>query len=90
MGYAPSDKQFEDEYTIEKIETKAGWSSAQPNEDFMFGYPAEMKDFIQSVLDNKQPESDLELAIWATKVMYAAYLSAESGQRIEIPSGFDL
>ena len=89
MGYAPTNRQFEDEYTIEKIETKAGWSSAQPNEDFMFGYPAEMKDFIQSVLDNKQPESDLNLAIWATKVMYAAYLSAESGQRIEIPSGFN-
>jgi len=90
MGYAPTNKQFEDEYTIEKIETKAGWSSAQPNEDFMFGYPLEMKDFIQSVLEQKQPESDLRLAIWATKVMYAAYLSAESGQKIEIPSGFNL
>ncbi len=59
MGYAPSNKQFEEEYTIEKIETKSGWTSAQPNEDFMFGYPAEMKDFIQSVLESKQPESDL-------------------------------
>jgi predicted dehydrogenase len=88
MGYAPSDRQFMDEYTIEKIETKAGWSSAQPNEDFMFGYPAEMKDFIQSVLEKKQPESDLKLAIWTTKVMYAAYLSAETGQRIEIPRSY--
>ena len=90
LGYAPTDEQFEDEYTIEKIETKAGWSSAQPNEDFMFGYPAEMKDFIHSILDKKQPESDLKLAIWTTKVMYAAYLSAETGQRIEIPSGYNL
>ena len=90
MGFAPSSKQFEDEYTIEKIETKAGWSSAQPNEDFMFGYPGEMKDFIHSVLENKNPESDLKLAIWTTKVMYAAYLSAERGQRIEIPREYNM
>ncbi|MHA1147413.1 MAG: Gfo/Idh/MocA family protein [Promethearchaeota archaeon] len=88
MSYAPTDKQFEEEYTIEKIETKAGWSSAQPNEHFMFGYPGEMTDFFHSVLEKKNPDSDLNLAIWSTKVMYAAYLSAEAGQRIEIPKDY--
>ena len=48
-----------------------------------------MKDFIQSVLEKRQPESDLNLAIWTTKVMYAAYLSAETGQRIEIPNSYN-
>lgn len=90
MAYAPTETQFENEYTIEKTETKAGWSYAQPNEDWMTGYPFEVQDFVDSVLSKKQPLSNLELAIWTTKVMYAAYLSAELGQRIEIPKGYNV
>jgi predicted dehydrogenase len=88
MAYAPTEMQFENEYTIEKTETKAGWSYAQPDENWMTGYPFEFQDFIDSVLSKKQPLSNLELAIWTTKVMYAAYLSAELGKRIEIPKEY--
>ncbi|MHA1689863.1 MAG: Gfo/Idh/MocA family protein [Promethearchaeota archaeon] len=90
MAYAPTELQFRDEYTIEKIETKAGWSHAQPDEEWMTGYPFEMQDFVESVLKDKEPISNLDLAIWTTKAMYSAYLSAEMGQRIEIPKGFSL
>ncbi len=88
MAYAPTPKQFENEYTIEKTETKAGWSHAQPDEDWMTGYPFEMADFINAIFEKRQPVSNLDLAIWCTKVMYAAYLSAETGQRVEIPKGY--
>lgn len=88
MAYAPSETQFKDAYTIEKTETKAGWSYAQPDEGWMLGYPFELTDFVNSIINKKQPESDLDLAIWTTKVMYAAYLSAESGQRVDITTGF--
>lgn len=90
MAYAPTPKQFENEYTIEKSETKAGWTQAQPDEDWMTGYPSEMIDFVRAVHEKKQPDSNLDLAIWCMKVMYAAYLSAESGQRVDIPKGFSL
>lgn len=90
MAYAPTEKQFENEYTIEKTETKAGWSHAQPDEDWMTGYPFEIQDFIESVMEDRDPVSNLDLAIWCTKVMYAAYLSAETGQKIEIPMGYEL
>ncbi|MHA1750335.1 MAG: Gfo/Idh/MocA family protein [Promethearchaeota archaeon] len=90
MAYAPSEIQFKDEYTIEKTETKCGWSCAQPDEDWMTGYPFEMSDFIDSVLSKREPVSNLDLAIWSTKVFYCAYLAAESGRRIEIPKGFNL
>ena len=89
MAYAPTEHEFEDAYTIEKTETKAGWSNAQPDEDWMTGFPFEMQDFIESVSENRQPESNLELAIWCAKTMYAAYLSAETGQRIEIPKRYE-
>ncbi len=90
MAYAPTEAQFKNEYTIEKIETKAGWSHAQPDEEWMTGYPFEMQDFMECLLNDREPQSNLELAIWTTKAMYSAYLSAETGQRIEIPKGFSL
>lgn len=85
MAYAPTENQFKDAYTIEKTETKAGWSHAQPDEDWMTGYPFEIQDFVESVAYDKEPVSNLDLAVWCTKVMYAAYVSAEKGIRVEIP-----
>jgi predicted dehydrogenase len=85
MAYAPTENEFKDAYTIEKTETKAGWSNAQPDEDWMTGYPFEIQDFMECVLEGRKPVSDIELAVWCAKTMYAAYLSAETGQRIEIP-----
>jgi len=87
MAYAPTPKQFENVYTIEKTETKCGWNYSQPDEDWMTGYPFEMQDFFECILSKnfKKPISDLELAIWGVKTMYAAYLSAEKGIRIKIP-----
>jgi predicted dehydrogenase len=88
MAYAPSENQFKNAYTIEKTETKAGWSHAQPSENWMTGYPFELIDFVNSIITGNQPLSNLELAIDATKLMYAGYLSAESGNRIKIPEKF--
>ena len=88
MAYAPTEIQFKDAYTIEKTETKAGWNHAQFSEDWMTGYPFEVTDFINSIIAKTQPLSNLDLAIDTTKVMYAAYLSAETGKRIEIPKNF--
>ena len=85
MAFAPTEKEFADVYTIEKTETKVGWTQAQPDEDWMTGYPFEVADFIDAVLEKRQPISNIDLAIWTAKTMYAAYLSAESGQRVDIP-----
>jgi len=90
MAYAPTEIQFKDAYTIEKTETKAGWSHAQPSEDWMTGYPFELADFVHSVLTASEPISNLDLAIETIKVIYAAYLSAETGKRIQIPNNFTI
>nr|MDO8112464.1 Gfo/Idh/MocA family oxidoreductase [Candidatus Sigynarchaeota archaeon] len=88
MAYAPTDKEFANEYTIEKTETKCGWTPAQASEDWMTGYPFELEDFVTAVVDKRQPDSNLDLAIWTTKAMYAAYLSAQEGKRVTIPKGY--
>lgn len=87
-AYAPSERELADAYTVEKRETAAGWAPAQPDEHWMTGYPFELQDFLEAVLDKRQPLSDLALAVWTVKTMYCAYLSAQTGRRVEIPKGY--
>ncbi len=82
--YAPDPAIFGDEYISEKVETKAGWNFASPDEDWMRGYPQELEDFIDCLLRGKEPISGLEVAEDTMDVIYSAYLSAEKGQRIEL------
>lgn len=82
--YAPDTGILADEYIAEKLETKAGWNFASPNEDWMRGYPQELEDFVESILQRKQPLSSLDLAIDTLKVVYGGYLSAEKGERIQL------
>jgi predicted dehydrogenase len=84
--YAPDPKILGDEYIAEKLETKAGWNFASPDEDWMRGFPQELEDFIDSIRQGKEPLSGLKLAEDTMEVVYAAYLSAEKGQRIQLNS----
>ncbi|HEY8542719.1 MAG TPA: Gfo/Idh/MocA family oxidoreductase [Pseudothermotoga sp.] len=84
VAYSPSSETWGNEYIAEKIETKAGWTFPSPEEDWVRGYPQEMRDFAMAILGDKEPESDFELAKETTKVIYAAYLSAEKGLRIDL------
>lgn len=84
LAYTPDPETWKDEYIAEKIETKAGWTFPSPDEDWVRGYPQEMRDFAMCLLENKPPESDFELAKETVKVIYAAYLSAEKGARVDL------
>lgn len=83
-AYAPADGIFGDEYITEKIETTAGWTFPSPDEDWMRGYPQEMQDFVEAVYYDRPPISDGELGRQVVQVIYAAYLSAEQGRRIDL------
>ena len=82
--YAPDPRIFGDEYIAEKLETKAGWNYASPDEDWMRGYPQELEDFIDAILEGREPLSGLDLAEDTMKVVYSGYLSAEKGQRVRL------
>jgi len=84
VAYAPDKDIFGDEYIVEKIETKGGWTFPAPDEDWMTGYPQEIQNFMECVAYDQKPISDIELGIETVKVIYSAYLSAERGERIEI------
>jgi predicted dehydrogenase len=83
-AYAPDPAVFGEEYITEKIETKAGWTFPQPDEDWMTGYPQEMQDFMESVALGREPLSAGELARDVTAVIYGGYLSAAEGRRVDL------
>ena len=82
--YSPEGNIFGSEYITEKVETTAGWQFPSPDEDWMRGYPQEMEDFINAILEDRDPISGIDLAYDVVEVIYAAYLSAEIGKRIEL------
>jgi len=85
--YNPKDEQLKNVYIVEKIGTKQGWSFPSPDEDWMFGYPQELYDFMQCYLNGKKPQSDSQLGFDTVAVLYSAYLSAErKGEEVQIPN----
>jgi predicted dehydrogenase len=82
--YSPEASLFGSEYISEKVETKAGWQFPSPDEDWMRGYPSEMEDFLDAMIEDRDPVSGMDLAYDVVDVIYAAYLSAETGRRIDL------
>jgi len=84
--YNPTEEQLKNVYIVEKIGTKQGWSFPSPDEDWMFGYPQELSEFVHCYLTGEKPQSDSRLGFDTVAVLYSAYLSAErKGQEVEIP-----
>jgi len=82
--YAPDGAIWGDEYITEKVETKGGWQFPSPDEDWMRGYPQEMEDFVDAVRERREPLSGLLLAHETVEVIYAGYVSAEEGRRVDL------
>lgn len=88
MVYAPHSDIFAQEYIAEKLETKAGWNYTSPDEDWIRGYPQEMQDFMECIIEDRKPISDGRLARDVIEVIYSAYVSAETGSRVDIPQQY--
>jgi len=87
--YNPQEEQLADVYVMEKIGTKQGWSNPSPDENWMFGYPQEIQDFMEAIATGREPKSGMLAASDVVSVLYAAYLSAErKGEEVEIPIDF--
>ncbi len=84
VAYAPAPEIFGEEYITEKIETKAGWSLPSPDEDWHQGYPQEVADFVSAIIEGREPVSGLALGREVALVIYAAYVSAEEGRRVDL------
>lgn len=83
-AYAPDPKVFVDEYIMEKVGTKAGWTYPSVDEEWLLGYPQEIRDFVEAVVQDREALASAALGRQVLEVIYAAYQSAEEGKRIEL------
>jgi predicted dehydrogenase len=72
-------------YAMEKADTTQGWSFTVFEEAFNQGYPHELKHFIECVRENKTPLVTGEDGKAVLEIIYAAYASAGTGKKIEMP-----
>ncbi len=87
-AYAPDAQVLEQAYLSEKLETHAGWSQPSPDEEWMQGYPQEMQDFAEAVVQDRPPRADAGLGRDVVVVVYGAYVAAEEGRRVDLSPWF--
>ncbi|MFX1324367.1 MAG: Gfo/Idh/MocA family protein [Promethearchaeota archaeon] len=71
-------------YAMEKADTTKGWTFPVPTESWTFGYPQEMKYFVDCIIDNKKPFTDGAFAQKAFTIVETMYKSAETKKVEEI------
>jgi predicted dehydrogenase len=84
VAYAPEAGVWGDESITEKVETTAGWQFPSPEEDWMRGYPQELLDFVDAIAEGREPLAGALLARETVEVIYAGYLAAATGRRVEL------
>jgi predicted dehydrogenase len=83
-AYAPADGTFGDAYIMEKLEGQAGWSTPLPDEDWSSGQQGLCQAVAEAVVEGRPSEADGALGLEVTRAVYAAYLSAERGERVAL------
>jgi predicted dehydrogenase len=83
-AYAPAPGVFGSEYLMEKLETDAGWSVPQPDEDWAQGHRQMLQDFVSALSEGRHALADGALGSDVIRVVYAAYVAAEEGRRVEL------
>ncbi len=82
--YFLDEDRLDDVYISEMLPSRTGWNNPFLEDEVIRGYADEMKDFMESIFYNRQPQSGFELAYDTIKIIYAAYMSAEKGCRIDL------
>lgn len=68
----------------EMLPEKTGWNNVFVSDEILRGYVYEMQDFVECVAYNRQPLSGIDLAYETTKILYAAYQSADEKRMIHL------
>ncbi len=82
--YFLDEQGLDDIYISEMLPSKIGWNTPFILDEAVRGYIDQMQDFMESVYFGKEPKAGFELAYETTRIVYAAYASAETGRRWEL------
>jgi predicted dehydrogenase len=73
------------DYAVEKAGSTKGWSFTIYEEEWNYGFPQEMAHFVDCVQNDKQPLVTGEDGRAVLEVIFAAYESARTGRKVELP-----
>ena len=82
VTYLTDEAKLAEVYIAEKVDRKTGWQFVCVDEDTTRGYTGEIQDFMECVVEGRQPRAGIDLAYEAVRVAYAGYWAAEEGRRI--------
>lgn len=68
----------------EMLPSKTGWNKAFVSDEIIRGYMGELKDFLETIAYDKEPQSGFDIAYETVQAIYAAYLSASEGRIVNI------
>ena len=73
------------DYAVEKAASTRGWSFTIYEEEWNYGFPQEMQHFVDCVADDLQPAVTGEDGRAVLEILFAAYHSAGTGQKVQLP-----
>ena len=73
------------DYAVEKAGSTTGWSFTIYEEAWNYGFPQEMAHFVDCVRDDLEPLVTGEDGRAVLEAIFAAYQSAGSGRKVELP-----
>ncbi|MEJ2163260.1 MAG: Gfo/Idh/MocA family oxidoreductase [Robiginitalea sp.] len=72
-------------YAVEKAGNTVGWSFTMYEEIWNYGFPQEFEHFVDCVLHDREPLVTGEDGKAVLEIIYAAYQSAGTGQKVYLP-----
>jgi predicted dehydrogenase len=72
-------------YAVEKAGNTIGWSFTMYEEIWNYGFPQEFEHFVDCVKNDRQPLVTGEDGKAVLEVIFAAYASAGTGRKVELP-----
>ena len=76
----------EGEDLVEKQNAESGSMPIVSNESEVYGYTAENRHMVECFLAGKRPEENFDDGLDVTRLLMAAYMSAEQGKTIQLPN----
>ena len=76
----------EGEDLVEKQNAESGGMPVVSNEAEVYGYTAENRHMVESFMNGNRPEENFEDGLEVTRLLMAAYMSAEQGKTIQLPN----
>jgi predicted dehydrogenase len=82
--YFLDEEGLDEVYISEMLPKKTGWNNPFISDEIIRGYAYEMQDFMEAIYYEREPISGFQLAYDTIKIIYAAYMAAEMGQRFDL------